>query len=1322
MPGLITKSIQLVLLISFCVFAGTQNDLKTLSKTANEVVFEWTMQNFKMYDAVKGEKENLKRLSFENAVYPSELNLFDLPSRMLRFGIPANGDIAVQIISSDSRQMRNTYLWQIDETISDANKVNGSSNSLFSISEKSRFRDIMTRHLVLNPVRYDPAARVLTVYNKITFRVLYDLKNTTSVVYKSRGKLDDVYSDILVNFDQAQNWQIPKTRSLKKIAAPGTGTFYGFPVNEDGIYKITASAVLNAVNADAININSLQLFNNGGHKLSFATDETLYNPPYTQETAIHVVDQNNNSLFDGNDYFLFYGKSINSWFLSSDGKSIEHQMHPYDTENRYYLSVNGSAGKRMISEDLTQLVSPEEQNYFIDRFHFEEDKYNLLNSGPDWYGYRFFGTSGSNSVDFNVQAANISTVQPKLEIQFKGESGVHYLDNDNYRYTFNLFLNNTSVGIPIVFSKASRISKSFDLNSTSLNNGSNNFRIQYTSNLETSSAHLDYFSLTFPRLLTSTNNYLNFYLESQTRDKRYAISGLNNASNLYLFDVTNPADPKILSNNLSVAAGTTRFDIPSNSGPKNFILTDLASSQIKTITKLSPYRPENNLLDPSKQADFIIITSKSLTSYGRQVAELRDHLKTEVVSVDDIFFYFNNGVQDPTAIRNFIRYAYYNWQSPSPSYVLLFGDGNYDYRNIQISDSSVVPTFQIYGVKEVDGIGGSESRESDLFFTQLETSDNSEVQTSISPSIAIGRIPVENSLDAERMVEKLRIYKENPVKDGWQTTLTLVADDNITSNNTDEGWWHQPQAEGIARRSELSKFNINKIYISGYEGIPGGRGVLKPKATQELIDRINRGTLIVNYFGHGSPTTWAHETLFNFERDYNKINNEAKFPLIIAATCDFGIFDNPNDVSFSEALVWKENSGAIAVVAATRLVYSTENERFTNSFYRNLFPDGAPSEPLGKALIKAVKSTSNVNDQKYHLLGDPSMTLADARENISITSVTPDTLKALSQVNVKAQILENSTFADNFQGGAVIIMNDAVFEDVNTGGTSSNNYTLPGPLVFKGEVSVSDGLIDGNFIIPKSIRYQDEKSGRITLYAWDDQNKVTAMAYKNDLLLVGSSSISQENDGPEIDIYFEGQENFSSGDIISSNPVLIAELTDQSGINMTGQLGHKIELRINENEIIDISESFSYERDSFTKGFIHYPLTNLEPGENQLSLQAYDNLNNRTEQTILFKISESSGLVLTDVVNYPNPFRRNTRFTFQTNADGAEVTVKIYTISGRKIEQLEGYFSKAGYNEIDWNGLDRDGNTLANGVYLYKIILKDSGKTMEKIEKLVVID
>jgi hypothetical protein len=214
----------------------------------------------------------------------------------------------------------------------------------------------------------------------------------------------------------------------------------------------------------------------------------------------------------------------------------------------------------------------------------------------------------------------------------------------------------------------------------------------------------------------------------------------------------------------------------------------------------------------------------------------------------------------------------------------------------------------------------------------------------------------------------------------------------------------------------------------------------------------------------------------------------------------------------------------------------------------------------------------------------------------------------------------------------------------------------------------------------------------------------------------------KDNEGPEIDIYFEEQENFTSGDLIRQNPILLAELFDENGINMTGETGYKILLQINDETPKNISGFFSYERDKFDKGTIRYPMEKIDAGEHTLKLSAFDNLNNQAESQISFRVSSSSELSIDQVVNYPNPFRSNTDFTFQTNREGAEVRIKIYTVNGRLIQQLDSNYTTLGFNQIPWDGRDRDGDTLANGVYLYKIILSLDNKKVEKIEKMVVIN
>jgi len=723
-------------------------------------------------------------------------------------------------------------------------------------------------------------------------------------------------------------------------------------------------------------------------------------------------------------------------------------------------------------------------------------------------------------------------------------------------------------------------------------------------------------------------------------------------------------------------------------------------------------------MDGSLSADLIIITHRSFESYANEIVEMRengfDPISGIVVNTDDIYFYFSSGVKDIMAIRNFIRYAYYNWSTPKPSYVLLFGDGHYDYRNISLPDTNRVPPFEISGDTELT------SRESDNFYVDINFIGNG--FGSITPDLAVGRLPVESDIDGQRIINKLRAYEQNNFRDGWQTTVTFVADDEVTSLRDNE-WLHQSQAETMAELSQLKKFIKKKIYLSAYESVPGGFGRIKPKANQAIIDQLNEGTLLINYVGHGSPTVWAHESALEMTRDLNRIQNEGKLPLWIAATCDFGKYDDPRNICFTEALIWQESKGAIAVISSSRLVYSGDNFRFNSKYLRELFPSGGPSRRLGEALI--LSALSDDNDQKYHIFGDPSMYLVDPRNHVEVTDIFPDTLKALDKVTISGSVTlgAGEEKINNFDGGAFLIVNDARYDSVNTGGP--NDYTLFGPRIFKGEVSVEEGLFVGEFIVPKSIRYSDKHTGRVTIVAWDDNSGDQAIGYVDTLLFTGTSDNLSDVDGPEITLNFNDQENFRDGDLVGKSPVLYATIYDENGINLTQEIGHRIEIQIDGGTNHDITSFFAYDRNSYSEGKLSYHLEDLTSGNHHLKLEAWDNLNNPTAEEISFRVAESDGLVLSDVVNYPNPFKEETNFTFQLlgSNSGTEIEIKIYTITGRLIKTLQNMIPPAnGFNyDYPWDGRDDDGDMVANGVYIYKLIVRNDNEQKEVIEKLVIL-
>ncbi len=1313
---------------------STFTDVKIVHQDNRKIILEWRPKNFRL-QTQKIYNRTVQTVSFENAVARNRPGLPDIPYRILTIGLPSLQQARVNVLDIRAHTVQNVVLAPVPFVYKDRTGISQEKyvftdsvyqsavpfpQAVVTTNSPALFRDLPVQSIRISPVQFNARDQKLTVYDYVRLQVTFKGEPVSGQPLARKELLDEVARAAILNFDQAKSWRVPRKPLLKKAAQLPSGPYYRITVKKDGLYKVTAAMLESAgINLNNISLDQVKLFGNGGHELSYNTNASQYNPLFTEQIPVLIFDVNQNNLFDGNDYLLFYGKNVNGWFYDESSKTFKYQEHRFAKEDYYWLNLQpDSKGLRM--EELSLAASANSQaTYFMDRYHFEQDLYNLLASGPDWYGYRFFGLSGSLSQDVDLKVKTDATdAVPRFVIQFKGGSGIHWTDQYiSYRYDFKIALNNNIIFNDVGFNNSSRIQFRSDIpNVNWLKAGKNTLDIQYSGNRDGCSVYLDYFEFYYPRGFEAQGDQLMFYAAAQNQAVNYTISGLSNRSDFYVFDITRGNAPQILAKNLRAEGGKLSFALKPAPHERRILVTSLTSPEIKTVAQVKSFTPREELLSGDNQADYLVITHKSFLPYAREIAQMHeDKMTTKVVCMEDIYFYFNGGVPDPTALRNFLRYAYYQWSAPAPSYVLFFGDAHYDYRNINLPDTLRVPTWEIYSPNEIN------SRCTDDYLVDVNYTSGGSFST-FTPDIANGRIPVESVLDCQRVVKKIKDYFHNSQQDGWQTNITLVADDQYRPGVTNE-WVHQNDSEQIAEMPNLRKFTINRVYLSLYPSVPGGFTRIKPEANNALIDYWNQGTLIVNYIGHGSPTQWAHEGVLVMDRDYPRIENEGRLCFLIAATCDFGKFDDPNEPSFTEALIWMENRGIIGAMASTRLAYSPANFSLTYGFFKRLFPDGGPSIELGQAKLQAVMESggSSINDQKYILFADPAMHLIDAREKIRITKIDPpDTLKALSKVTVSGEVLRGNSPYTDFNGSAVLIAHDASYDSVKTG-SGFNLIKLTGPRIFKGEVDVENGVMTGSFIVPKSIRYVNKPTGRITLYAYNPATNNNAMGYNDHLLINGSETNVNDAQGPEIDVYFKDQENFTPGDIIPENTVLIVELYDEHGINITGETGHNISLQIDDNPPRDISGFFAYDKNSFQKGKIEYPLSQLKEGEHEIRIQAFDNLNNLSSTDVQVKVAQSSAMLLTEVVNYPNPFKRSTKFTFQTNVEGADVTIKIYTVTGRLIQELYG-ISNVGYNdEITWDGTDRDGDEVANGVYLYKIILKDGKNKKEKIEKLVVL-
>ncbi|GAH56061.1 unnamed protein product, partial [marine sediment metagenome] len=195
--------------------------------------------------------------------------------------------------------------------------------------------------------------------------------------------------------------------------------------------------------------------------------------------------------------------------------------------------------------------------------------------------------------------------------------------------------------------------------------------------------YIDYFEVSFYKNYKAFNNVLEFSIkEDAPVDTIYEFNLNGFSESPYIFDITSPFNTKRITGS-TFNYGTVKFQIFVPQEEKKKCIATKVFKTPKSITEGNP----NSLRNVDK-ADYIIVTHKK---FYYAASELRDwrrnHLlgvqnpTIKIVMIDEIFDNFSWGLSDPVAIRNFFYYAANFWEYP-PGYVLLFGGGSYDYKNL----------------------------------------------------------------------------------------------------------------------------------------------------------------------------------------------------------------------------------------------------------------------------------------------------------------------------------------------------------------------------------------------------------------------------------------------------------------------------------------------------------------------------------------------------------------------------------------------------------------------------------------------------------------
>ena len=1296
-------SIVLLLNLSYSMAGAANNDVQVVVSSFQGCEIAYSPHRFGLDSlTLNGKQYQVARFAMASSV--GETGEPMIPCRVLVVALPPQAGATVSVVASDFEETQGVRLVPVptlrkEEGLPWEDYREGPAYGesrflpgvLYEVEGPGYFGDQRVIRIKVYPVQYNPVVGTVRSYTRIVFRVDFE-GGVDSTPRRKRFGNEEVYRQALVNHSEARYWRVGPARRLKKEGRVfQSGRRYKIPVSQEGMYKVSG----NFFQSHGIDIGSIQpwtlkIYNNGGRELP--RDISAPRPDSLIENPILLVGMED-GRFDASDYFLFYGRGVTGWEWNATGKRFDHYINRYTDENVYWLVFNDTgSGQRIPVVSSPSVQDARRVDTFWDRLFLEQEINNPLNAGIEWFGHQFSAGAGEKAYDLNlVDPVADDTLQ--FRFRFRGwTSSTHW---------FTVGLNGESFRT-VRFSGQSWSAQTATLVGRG-HSGLNTLSFQYSGSGAESVAYLDWYEVEYRRHLRPSVGSLGFFSSPTEGVYDYRLSGFSEEP--LVVDITNVVSIQKMELR-AVSEGWAFVDSVTSGGPKTYLAVQ-ASAYLQPVSIQED--EGSDLRDPGTGADFLVVTHEDFHDEALRLAffrERNDSLSVFVADIQDVYDAFSGGLFDPTAIRDFVKFVYERWMV-RPSYLLLVGDGDYDYRNIlSDQDENWIPPF------EYDGLTESGSRASDDWFAYVAGNDS-------WLDLAVGRLPVRSEAEARVVVDKIIRYEENPVWGDWKNLVTVVGDDEKGGQFGGETI-PTLDSEDLAEHYLPPFFNLEKIYLTEYPEIIVVEGRRKPEAEDDLVEQINRGTLLVNYMGHGNEDLWAHERVFYRDKDLPRLRNGERLPLFYAATCTFAWYDNSNKQSASEDLLNSEGKGGVGVIGATRFCSALSNAALNKAFVQYLFSETGPTQRLGDALRLAKLGVSaTVNNEMYHLLGDPTMRLGVPRYSAVFTSMEPDTFRALSVVRVEGRVERDGREWPDFSGRIALRAFDAKKDVVyTTADGASLSYRLPGNTLYRGEADVDGGAFQVSFIVPKDIAYGGH-TGRLSCYFWNGE--VDGGGYR-DSVAVGGSVDLLDGQGPEMDLFFTGQEDFITGGMVPSDPELVAVIQDdKSGINITGEIGHKMMLTLDDEERRDVTDYFQYEEGSYLQGRMVYQLQGVYVGEHELTLKAWDNANNSSIQSLVFRVIPRGELRVEDVLNYPNPFASSTHFTFKLNQD-AGVEIKVFTVDGRLIKRIEGIRGKPGFNIVPpdpsegWDGKDDMGDPLANGVYLYKVIAtaRVDGKTLRK--------
>jgi hypothetical protein len=898
--------------ILLCVFpryasAVASDGVHILQSDTRGIILELEVPAYTI-NSIKVDEQTCERVSitgYGSSASPGEP---ELPQLALFLGVPPDAEVSLVVLGTDSTVAEGFNVCPVPQRSIESfdpgrafldegldfkvkfvkNQVIYTANAFFpsvvaEIGDSGYLRDQRYVQVLVHPVQHNPITGELKHYHHIKLQVGFSYPQGLLALTLNRAvspAFETVLQNSILNYETAKPWRArPQVRvmgaSLDYLSQPA----YKVSVDQDGIYELTYSDLQAAgLPVDNLDPRTFQLFNMGS------------------EVAIHVEGEDDGK-FDSGDHILFYGQKMNT---------------RYTDTNVYWLIYGKATGLRMSEKDGNPLGAtiPTE---FRTTAHVEED-HEYWSRGPEgedrWFWKYVVASSNCISATFTTELTNIAvgvfTDTVRVALQGVTESSYNP-DHHTKVYLNDYLIENATWDGRAVHELSADVIQSY------LIEGTNTIKLEVCDDLGVGydGIYFNWFEIDYYDSYTAKNDSLRFSGDEAGTWEYHITSFTTN--DIEVFDITEPASP------IRVINTTVE---PSSSYILEFEDTIAARTEYLALTTTQYLSPSSIVLDTpsdlhstSHGADYIIITHNN---FYTDVLPLANHragqgLRTMVVDVKDLYDEFSFGIFDPQAIHDFLAYAYVSWIAPAPSYVLLVGDGNFDFKdNLGIGEPNYIPPYLVH----VDPTLGETA--ADNRYATVSGDD-------ILPDMHIGRLPVQTSAQASTMVNKILNYEQNPPIGDWNKDVLFVADNQDSAGDFDA------LSDDLADNYLPSSYTAQKVYYKiTHTTVSAVRTA--------IVNAINEGCLLTNYIGHGANQYWAQEQLFRIA-DLASLTNTVKLPMILPMTCQEGYFHYPNYPCLGESIVRADNKGAIASWSPTGWGLAAGHHYLDQGFFTAVFTD-----------------------------------------------------------------------------------------------------------------------------------------------------------------------------------------------------------------------------------------------------------------------------------------------------------------------------------------------------------------------------------------------